>query len=82
MKKYYSVRVYDNTCNVAGHESQSFDSFVPFANDSLASCNDADYTLNEEQATALLNEFEHYIADNNLDWASAKLDYFEIEEED
>lgn len=81
MKKYYSVRVYDNTCNVAGHESQSFDSFEAFANGSLSSCNDADYTLNEEQANALLKEFEEYIAENNIEWASAKLDCFEIEEE-
>ena len=80
MKKFYTVRIYDNTCNVSGHESQSFNSFVSFANDSLSSCNDADYTLNEEQATALLKKFEQYIADNNLEWASAKLDYFDFED--
>ena len=83
MKKMYAVMVMDSTCNVLGKEFGIYGKGdYSWVHESLNGGEDANYDMTLEQAEAVKAEFEEYIKENNLEWASVCIDEFEIDEEE
>ena len=78
-KKFFAVEVFDNTCNVLGHESGIYGKGdYSWVTDSLNGGCDADYNMTEEEANEVKADFERIIKERNLDWASVGIDSVEI----
>lgn len=78
-KKFFAVEVFDNTCNVMGHESGIYGKGdYSWVTDSLNGGCDADYNMTEEQANEVKADFERIIKERNLEWASVAIDSVEI----
>lgn len=83
MKTMYAVMVMDSTCNVLGHETGIYGKGdYSWVSGSLNGGENAEYNMTREEAEAVKAEFEDYIKENNLEWASVCIDEFEIEEEE
>lgn len=81
MKTMYAVMVMDSTCNVLGRETGIYGKGdFSWATESLNGGENGDYNMTLEEAEAVKAEFEEYIKENNLEWASVCLDELEIEE--
>lgn len=73
----------DSTCNVLGHETGIYGKGdYSWVSESLNGGENAEYNMTREEAEAVKAEFEDYIKENNLEWASVCIDEFEIEEEE
>ena len=78
-KKFFAVEVFDNTCNVMGHESGIYGKGdYSWVTDSLNGGCDADYNMTEEEANEVKADFERIIKERNLEWASVAIDSVEI----
>lgn len=78
-KKFFAVEVFDNTCNVMGHESGIYaKGDYSWITDSLNGGCDAEYNMTEEEANEVKADFERIIKERNLDWASVAIDSVEI----
>lgn len=78
-KKFFAVEVFDNTCNVMGHESGIYGKGdYSWVTDSLNGGCDADYNMTEEEANEVKDDFERIIQERNLEWASVAIDSVEI----
>lgn len=78
-KKFFAVEVFDNTCNVMGHESGIYGKGdYSWVTDSLNGGCDADYNMTEEEANEVKADFERIIKECNLEWASVAIDSVEI----
>lgn len=77
-KKFYAVEVFDNTCNVAGHESGIYGKGdYSWITDSLNG-GDGEYNMTEEEAQDVKADFERIIKERNLEWASVDVDFVEV----
>ena len=78
-KKFFAVEVFDNTCNVTGHQSGIYGKGdYSWVTDSLNGGCDADYNMTEEEANEVKADFERIINERNLEWASVAIDSVEI----
>jgi hypothetical protein len=70
----------DSTCNVIGKESGIYGKGdYSWVSDSLNGGENADYNMSMSEALAVKAEFEEYIKEHNLEWASVEIDELEIE---
>ena len=77
-KKFFAVEVFDNTCNVMGHESGIYGKGdYSWINESLNGGN-GEYNMTEEEALEVKADFERIIKERNLEWASVEIDSVEI----
>ncbi|MBR2016147.1 MAG: hypothetical protein IKA00_02425 [Prevotella sp.] len=78
-KKFFAVEVFDNTCNVMGHESGIYGKGdYSWIDSSLNGGCDAEYNMTEEKANEVKADFERIIKERNLEWASVGIDSVEI----
>lgn len=78
-KKFFAVEVFDNTCNVMGHESGIYaKGDYSWITDSLNGGCDAEYNMTEEEANEVKADFERIIKERNLEWASVEIDSVEV----
>ena len=78
-KKFFAVEVFDNTCNVMGHESGIYaKGDYSWIDSSLNGGCDAEYNMTEEEANEVKADFERIIKERNLEWASVGIDSVEI----
>ena len=83
MKTMYAVMVMDSTCNVLGCETGIYGKGdYSWVTESLNGDENGEYNMTLEEAEAVKAEFEEYIKENNLEWASVAIDEFEIEDEE
>lgn len=77
-KKFFAVEVFDNTCNVMGHESGIYGKGdYSWINESLNGGN-GEYNMTEEEALEVKADFERIIKERNLEWASVEIDSVEV----
>ena len=77
-KKFFAVEVFDNTCNVAGHESGIYGKGdYSWITESLNGGN-GEYNMTEEEANEVKADFERIIKERNLEWASVEIDSVEV----
>ena len=77
-KKFFAVEVFDNTCNVMGHESGIYGKGdYSWINESLNGGN-GEYNMTEEEALEVKADFERIIKERNLEWASVEVDSVEV----
>lgn len=82
-KKFFAVEVFDNTCNVMGHESGIYGKGdYSWITDTLNGCDGAEYNMTEAEALEVKSDFEQKIKEYNLDWASVKIDSIEVDVDD
>lgn len=83
MKTMYAVMVMDSTCNVPGRETGIYGKGdYSWVTESLNGGENGEYNMTLEDAEAVKAEFEEYIKENNLEWASVAIDEFEVEDEE
>ena len=83
MKKVFAVAVYDNTCNVEGHEMGIYGKGdYSWITDSLNGGDGAEYNMTREEAEEVKADFERMIKEYMLDWASVDIDEMEIDDEE
>ena len=79
----YAVEVYDNTCNVAGHEMGIYGKGdYSWITESLNGGDGAEYNMTREEAEEVKADFERMIKEYMLDWASVDIDELEIDEDE
>lgn len=77
-KKFFAVKVTDNTCNVPGHESGFYGKGdYSWMTESLNG-GVGEYNLTEAEAEDVKADFEQAIKEKNLEWASVSVDSVEI----
>lgn len=77
-KKFFAVEVFDNTCNVLGHESGIYGrGDYSWITDTLNGGN-GEYNMTEEEAQEVKADFERIIKERNLEWASVDIDSVEV----
>ena len=82
-KKFFAVEVFDNTCNVMGHESGIYGKGdYSWITDTLNGGDGAEYNMTEAEALEVKADFEQKIQEYMLDWASVEVDEMEIDEDD
>ena len=82
-KKFFAVEVFDNTCNVAGHESGIYGKGdYSWITDTLNGGDGAEYNMTEAEAIEVKADFEQKIQEYMLDWASVEIDSVEVEVDD
>lgn len=82
-KKFFAVEVFDNTCNVAGHESGIYGKGdYSWITDTLNGGDGAEYNMTEAEALEVKADFEQKIQEYMLDWASVEIDSVEVEVDD
>ena len=82
-KKFFAVEVFDNTCNVMGHESGIYGKGdYSWITDTLNGGDGAEYNMTEEEALEVKADFEQKIKEYMLDWASVEIDSVEVEVDD
>lgn len=82
-KKFFAVEVFDNTCNVMGHESGIYGKGdYSWITDTLNGGDGAEYNMTEEEALEVKADFERIIKERNLEWASVEIDSVEVEVDD
>ena len=82
-KKFFAVEVFDNTCNVMGHESGIYGKGdYSWITDTLNGGDGAEYNMTEAEALEVKADFEQKIKEYMLDWASVEIDSVEVEVED
>lgn len=82
-KKFFAVEVFDNTCNVAGHESGIYGKGdYSWITDTLNGGDGAEYNMTEAEALEVKADFEEKIKEYMLDWASVEIDSVEVEDDD
>ena len=82
-KKFFAVEVFDNTCNVAGHESGIYGKGdYSWITDTLNGGDGAEYNMTEAEALEVKADFEQKIKEYMLDWASVEIDSVEVEVDD
>jgi len=73
--KRYAVCVYDNTCNVPGHEFGIYGkNDYSWLTESLNGGIDQSYNLTQEEAEAVKADFERVIREEGIEWASVKIE--------
>ena len=78
MKKFFAVEVFDNTCNVIGHQFGIYGKGDYSWIDESLNGGNGEYNLTEEVANEVKADFERIIKERNLEWASVGIDYVEI----
>lgn len=75
----YAVKVFDNTCNVIGHEEGIYGMYdYRWMNEPLNGGN-GEYSINTlEEAEAVMADFQKAAEENSLEWASFGIDEIEI----
>ena len=82
-KKFFAAEVFDNTCNVAGHESGIYGKGdYSWITDTLNGGDGAEYNMTEAEALEVKADFEQKIQEYMLDWASVEIDSVEVEVDD
>ena len=82
-KKFFAVEVFDNTCNVMGHESGIYGKGdYSWITDTLNGGDGAEYNMTEAEALEVKADFEQKIKEYMLDWASVEIDSVEVEVDD
>lgn len=82
-KKFFAVEVFDNTCNVMGHESGIYGKGdYSWITDTLNGGEGAEYNMTEAEALEVKADFEQKIKEYMLDWASVEIDSVEVEVDD
>ena len=82
-KKFFAVEVFDNSCNVAGHESGIYGKGdYSWITDTLNGGDGAEYNMTEAEALEVKADFEQKIQEYMLDWASVEIDSVEVEVDD
>lgn len=82
-QKFFAVEVFDNTCNVAGHESGIYGKGdYSWITDTLNGGDGAEYNMTEAEALEVKADFEQKIKEYMLDWASVEIDSVEVEVDD
>ena len=82
-KKFFAVEVFDNTCNVAGHESGIYGKGdYSWITDTLNGGDGAEYNMTEAEALEVKADFEQKIKEYMLDWASVEIDSVEVDVDD
>ena len=82
-KKLFAVEVFDNSCNVAGHESGIYGKGdYSWITDTLNGGDGAEYNMTEAEALEVKADFEQKIQEYMLDWASVEIDSVEVEVDD
>lgn len=77
-KKFFAVEVFDNTCNVMGHESGIYGKGdYSWINESLNGGN-GEYNMTEGEALEVKADFERIIKERNLEWASVEIDSVDV----
>ena len=77
-KKFFAVEVFDNTCNVVGHESGIYGrGDYSWISESLNGGEGAEYNMTEEEALEVKADFERVIKERNLEWATVDIDSVE-----
>lgn len=82
-KKFFAVEVFDDTCNVMGHESGIYGKGdYSWITDTLNGGDGAEYNMTEAEALEVKADFEQKIEEYMLDWASVEIDSVEVEVDD
>ena len=82
-KKFFAVEVFDNTCNVMGHESGIYGKGdYSWITDTLNGGDGAEYNMTEAEALKVKADFEQKIKEYMLDWASVEIDSVEVDVDD
>lgn len=82
-KKFFAVAVFDNTCNVMGHESGIYGKGdYSWITDTLNGGDGAEYNMTEAEALEVKADFEQKIKEYMLDWASVEIDSVEVDVDD
>ena len=82
-KKFFAVEVFDNTCNVMGHESGIYGKGdYSWITDTLNGGDGAEYNMTKAEAEEVKADFERMIKEYMLDWASVEVDEMEIDEDE
>lgn len=77
-KKFFAVEVFDNTCNVMGHESGIYGKGDYSWIDESLNGGNGEYNMTEEEANEVKADFERIIKERNLEWASVQIDSVEV----
>lgn len=77
-KKFYAVEVFDNTCNVPGHESGIYGRDDYSWIDESLNGDNGEYNMTEEEAMEVKADFERVIKERGLEWASVDVDSVEV----
>lgn len=75
--------VFDDTCNVKGHEFGVYgkDDYS-WISHTLNGGDGARYNMTEQEAVEVMTDFRNKIVRLNLHWASVEVDYIEVDDSD
>lgn len=77
-KKFFAVEIFDNTCNVLGHETGIYGKNDYSWVDGTLNGGDGCFNMTEQEAKEVKADFERYINEHNLNWASVEVDSIEV----